>query len=123
MITWLKALDRVLKGEATKPAVLRGGTIDLPTGGITALLVILGAAYGACMGSFAVVNRWGTVTQALGWLQLGYSAAKVPMLFLLTLVITFPSLYVFNALVGSRLSLPAVLRLLIGALGVTLAVL
>ena len=123
MITWFKALDRVLKGEATKAAALRGGTIDLPTGGITALLVILGGVYGGCMGSFAVVSRWGTTTQASGWLQMGYSAAKVPMLFLLTLVITFPSLYVFNALVGSRLAFSAVLRLLVGALGVTLAVL
>ena len=45
------------------------------------------------------------------------------MLFFLTLIVTFPSLYVFNALVGSRLSFRTVLRLLIAALGVMLAVL
>src|SRR5207302_1107134 len=54
---------------------------------------------------------------------MAYSAAKVPMLFFLTLAVTLPSLYVFNALVGCRLSFTAVLRLLIAALGVTLAVL
>jgi hypothetical protein len=48
---------------------------------------------------------------------------KVPALFFLTLLVTFPSLYVFNALVGSRLGLAAVLRLLIASLGVNLAVL
>ena len=36
---------------------------------------------------------------------------------------TFPSLYVFNALVGSRLTLRVVLQLLIAALAVNLAVL
>ena len=48
---------------------------------------------------------------------------KVPALFFLTLLITFPSLYVFNALVGSRLTPAALLRLLIAALGVNLAIL
>jgi hypothetical protein len=47
----------------------------------------------------------------------------VPLLFLLTLLVTFPSLYVFNALVGSRLLLTSVLRLLVAALAVTVAVL
>ena len=51
------------------------------------------------------------------------SMVKVPMLFLLTLLVTFPSLYVFNALVGSRLTIASVLRLLIAALSVMLAVL
>jgi ABC-type sugar transport system substrate-binding protein len=41
----------------------------------------------------------------------------------LTLPVTFPSLYVFNALVGSRLSLRSVLRLLVAMLAVMLAVL
>jgi len=45
------------------------------------------------------------------------------MLFFLTLAVTFPSLYVFNALLGARLSVLSALRLLIAALGVMLAVL
>ncbi|MCY2952941.1 MAG: hypothetical protein NTU53_13345 [Planctomycetota bacterium] len=47
---------------------------------------------------------------------------KVPLLFFLTLLITFPSLYVFNALVGSRLLIRSVLRLLVASLAVILAV-
>ena len=55
--------------------------------------------------------------------QLLATTLKVPALFILTLLVTFPSLYVFNALVGSRLNVAAVLRLLIASLGVNLAVL
>jgi hypothetical protein len=42
---------------------------------------------------------------------------KVPLLFGLTLLVTFPSLYVFNALVGSQLTLSSVLRLIVAADG------
>jgi hypothetical protein len=41
----------------------------------------------------------------------------------LTLLVTFPSLYVFNALVGSRLSMVSMLRLVVAALCVMMAVL
>lgn len=122
MLQWIKALDRVLKGEATRPAALRGGTIDLPLGGLTAVLIVLAGVYGACMGTFSLLTRWETARHD-GLLQIGYSAAKVPMLFFLTLLVTFPSLYVFNALVGSRLRFVAVMKLIIAAMAVTLAVL
>src|SRR4051794_10891848 len=123
MLTWIKALDRVLKGEATRPAAVRGGRLDLPVGGLSFVCLLLGVVYGLCMGSFALVARWNSSARMDGLVQMAYSAAKVPMLFFLTLLVTFPSLYVFNALVGSRLSFTAVLRLLVAALGVTLAVL
>ena len=38
---------------------------------------------------------------------------------MLTLLVTFPSLYVFNALVGSRLTPVSLMRMLIASLGVT----
>src|SRR5262249_52865816 len=56
-------------------------------------------------------------------MQVPASMLKVPALFLLTLLITLPSLYVFNAMVGSRLRLLAVVRLLVGSIAVMLAVL
>ena len=118
MGNWLKDLDRILRGEATKLSELRRGTIEIPVGGITMVLVVLAMIYGACIGSFSVF-RGG---ESSG-LQLIASTLKVPALFVLTLLVTFPSLYVFNALVGSRLFLPAVLRLLVAALAVTVTVL
>lgn len=122
MRSWLTALDRVLRGEATKPVALAGGTVDVPAGGLSALLVVLGAAYGACMGTFSLVSRW-TSEPSLGLRQMAYGAAKVPMLFGLTLMVTLPSLYVFNALVGARLSFAGLVRLLVASLAVTIAVL
>ena len=56
-------------------------------------------------------------------LQTFATMCKVPLLFVLTLLVTFPSLYVFNALVGSRLTLLPVLKLLVASLAVNLAVL
>ena len=55
--------------------------------------------------------------------QIVASMVKVPLLFYLTLLVTLPSLYVFNALVGSRLTLATVVRLLVASLGVMVAVL
>jgi hypothetical protein len=70
------------------------------------------------MGVFGVFNR-----DSPEYRLLANGMAKVPALFLLTLGVTFPSLYVFNALVGSRLTVLSLGRLLAAALGVTLAVL
>src|SRR5918992_6166378 len=96
----IQSLDRILKGEATRLADLQRGTLDVPLGGLSLVILVLGAFYGVCMGAYAVITRHGTSEAAMGYQQLAASAAKVPLLFFLTLVVTFPSLYVFNALVG-----------------------
>ena len=118
MINALRQLDRILRGDATRLSELRGGRIEIPAGGLAATLTALGVFYGACMGTFAVTGHGsGNPLQILA------SAIKVPALFLLTLAVTFPSLYVFNALVGSRLRADALLRLLAAAMAVMMAVL
>lgn len=118
MLHWFKQLDRILRGEATRLSALKAGTIDLNVGGLVIVLIILGLLYGLCMGLFSVIASGGR-----NYAQLAATTFKVPALFFLTLLVTFPSLYVFNALVGSRLTVSSVLRLLIAALGVMLAVL
>jgi hypothetical protein len=118
MWNWVRALDSVLRGEATRPARLRDGQVPVPLGGLAVLCVVLGAIYGFCMGWFALVNR-----DKPEYAQVLASMIKVPALFLLTLLVTLPSLYVFNALAGSRLGGLALLRLLVASLSVTLAVL
>ena len=112
---WIKQLDQVLRGDKTRLESLREGTIDIPLIGMSVVIAVLGAAYGICMGTFAALRE-------VYW-QVVASLVKVPILFLLTLLVTFPSLYVFNALVGSRLSVVSLLKLLIASLGVTLAML
>ena len=118
MLSWLRELDQLLRREKTRVSDLQEGSIRINTAGLIVLVVVLGMVYGACMGTFALLREGGPVYQ-----QLFATMVKVPSLFALTLVITFPSLYVFNALVGSRLVVPAVLRLLVASLSVTLAML
>ena len=114
----LQALDQVLRGEATSLSKLRQGKFDLPLGPLFAAILILGLIGGMGMGSYALFRP-----EARSVPQFFASAIKVPLLFILTVVVTFPSLYVFNALVGSRLSALSILRLIVACLAVTLAVL
>jgi hypothetical protein len=118
VVRWLHELDQVLRGEKTRVSDLQEGSIRIQTFGLSVVVAVLGMIYGACMGTFALLREGGPVYE-----QFVATAVKVPALFGLTLLITFPSLYVFNALVGSRLLLPAVLRLLVASLSVTLAML
>ena len=125
MISWFHHLDRLLRGDATRPDSLQNGTIQIQAGGLAVLITLLGAIYGLCMGSFSLLKEVppDVVDPNGRYMQLLATTIKVPALFYLTLLVTFPSLYVFNALVGSRLSMLGVLRLLIASLAVNLAVL
>ena len=107
-------LDEILRGE-DRPAQLSERTSAMR---LWPALIALAMFYGLCMGSFAVVSG-----RAGAWRQMIAAAIKVPALFALTLLVTFPSLYVFNALVGSRLGLRSLARLLTAAMGVTIALL
>lgn len=118
MIAWFREVDRVLRGEATRPESLADSTIDVSGRRLLIVNVILGMISGLCVSAFALFNR-----EVPEYRQPLAAAVKVPALFLLTLAVTFPSLYVFNALVGSRLRVITLGRLMMASLGVTLAVL
>jgi len=115
---WLWALDQILRGETTRPSALREQALQVPLAGLSLLILALALCYGFCMGMYPGCRIEGP--SGLQWLA---CTLKIPALFVLTLCVTFPSLYVVNALVGSRLQLPAVLQLLVAALAVNLAVL
>lgn len=115
---YLQSLDRLLRGELTQLEALRKDGLQLPLGGTALMVAVLGIVFGVCMGTYAVLHQDGPRL-----MQMLAASVKVPALFLLTLLVTFPSLYVFNALVGSQLRFVANLRLLVAALAVTLAVL
>lgn len=118
MLSWFRQLDELLRGRRTAPQVLAGGNVDISLRTFTPLAVVLGCAYGFFMGWYALgTHRFGEGLQ-----QAFATIVKLPALFLFTLVVTFPSLYVFNALIGCRLTFHATLRLLIGAIAVHLAV-
>ncbi len=117
MRTWFKQLDDLLRGQSTSAAGLAEGRVNLSARRFFVLILLLGGVFGFFMGWFAVL-RGG---EHAGW-QVVAGMIKLPALFLLTLLVTFPSLYVFNALIGCRLSFVSTLRLLVGAIAVNVTV-
>jgi hypothetical protein len=114
----LLTLDRILRGDATRPDQMHDGQLPLPAVKLTVLLLLLAAFYGATMGTFAMLRPEGPE-----WRQVLASAGKVPALFFLSLMITFPSIYVFSAIMRSPLRAPALASLMLAALSVSIAVL
>jgi len=118
MLAWFKELDEVLRGKMADPDRLAEGTSHIHVGPLVGVSIALGVIYGLAMGLFAVLTR-----EPACFAQLVASAAKVPALFFFTLVVTFPSLYVFSALLGVKMGPKDTLRLIAAPLAVNLAVL
>ncbi len=122
---WFQQLDLLLRGEKTRPSVLTTDGLDVPVRGLAVIVVVLCMSYGLCMGSFSLLKEIPPEIAPVSprYMQLIATTLKVPILFWLTLLITLPSLYVLNALVGSQLSATNLLRLLVASLAVNAAVL
>jgi len=120
MPAWFRGLDALLRAE---PSAGVGGTAlddrarPFDPRRLLVLAVSLGAAYGFFMGWYALSG--GTLA---GVLQLISGMVKLPLLFVMTMVVTLPSLYVFSALMGSRMPIQDVLAMLLSAAVVSLAV-
>jgi hypothetical protein len=91
---------------------------QLPVGSLALMAILLAAVYGVFMGLFAIFSR-----PEPEYRQVVSCLFKVPALFLLTLFICYPSLYVFSTMLGSRLSFRATLTLLIGVTTIAVTVL
>ena len=120
MISWLASIDTLLRGDLRKNRNDSEGSIDFPIVQVLIMSIVLAAIFGASIGSFTAVSA---KVPRDGWMQLLASTVKAPLLFYLTLLVTFPSLYVFNALMGSKLNILAALRLLVASIAVMVAVL
>src|SRR5438270_5911451 len=77
------------------------------TGQMLSSSVISLALYGAVLGA------------NFGWLQALSSAVKLPLLFLATLAICLPTLYLFNLVFGARLSVMQAVTLILVSVTVT----
>jgi hypothetical protein len=73
-------------------------------------LILFGLLYGAAMGSFR-----GLVSQSQWLRQIIYSAVKVPLLLTATFLISLPSFYVLNSLLGLRRDFASAVRALVAA--------
>ena len=107
-----RSLDAVLRGEADPlaPDGLRPGPLARAT-------VVLAALSGACVGVYGATRPDGPE-----WRLVVAAMVKVPLLILLTVLVTFPSLYVFGSLLGGRLRAGALVRLVAAACAVLSAV-
>jgi len=81
------------------------------------LMVLLGAIYGASLGTYGLING-----NELAGAQFVAATIKLPLLFGLTLLVTFPSLYVSAALLRLPFGRKETVRVLLGAIAVNLAV-
>jgi len=118
MRSTLSRVDTLLRGGFTQREALREGRVEVAVSHLASAALPLGVVYGVFMGLYAVM-RGGDGSG----LQLLATAIKVPLLFLLTLLVTLPSLYVLSALSRSRLSFTHTVRLLLAAVTVNLALL
>ena len=111
---WLSRVDGLLRAERPSELIERSSVgsrqLILP-------IAALAAAYGVFMGTFAVRSRG-----LDGLAQLVASTVKVPLLVFLTAAVTLPSLYVFSAILGSRLGLIHFVRVVSASCAITSAV-
>ena len=68
MLGWLTNLDRLLRGDVTRPEELKTGQFKIDADGMAAAIVLLGTVYGICMSSYSLLasrlNGWSVVTTA-----------------------------------------------------------
>lgn len=118
MRKFLSLVDGLLRGTYTRREDLRRGDISLPAKSLTLAASGLGVLYGFCVGLYGL-----TQGSSPSFAQCLASMAKIPLLFLLTLAVTLPALYVFGSLRGAKLGGLSTLRLLLATVTVNLAVL
>lgn len=103
--TILEYMDGLLRHrDAYFTSIFRGDDILWHLGRMLTIIVALGAGYGVVMGAMAGIPA--------GLPQMVSSAIKAPLLFLLTLAVCYPVLYVVNVVMGSRLSFLQTLALI-----------
>ena len=104
----LLVIERILRDrQGIWQQVVEDRDLTKLTGQMLASSVVALACYGAVLGSFH------------GVLMALTSAVKLPLLFMVTLAICLPTLYLFNLVFGARLSLRQSLSLVMVALTVT----
>jgi hypothetical protein len=104
----LLVIERILRDRdgIWRQIIEESGLRQLTTQMLSSSMVSL-ALYGAVLGA------------NYGWLQSLSSAVKLPLLFLATLAICLPTLYLFNLVFGARLSVLQAVTLIMVAITVT----
>ncbi|MBU1879529.1 MAG: actin-binding WH2 domain-containing protein, partial [Chloroflexi bacterium] len=104
-----RVIDRILRNRnAFFSEIREGQEVNAKIRDMLISSAVFLALYGAVMGSTSP-----------HWQQALASAIKLPVLFLITLIICLPSLYFFNLFFGSRLTFFQTLALVLTAITVT----
>ncbi len=101
-VLWQRAED-VLRARSWPPSDRR---LDRQLRSITSLMLVFGCVYGMVMGAY---HGSGSIR----WLQMSYSAIKVPLLLAATFLVSLPSFFVINTLFGVRDDFKQVVRALL----------
>ena len=105
LVGLFRLADDVLRGETSVGPRSR----ELPpplVGSLALAIVVYGMFYGGVMGTY------GGITGPRIW-QMMYSAVKVPFLLFATFLLSLPSFFVMNTLLGLRGDFPRVVRALV----------
>lgn len=97
-----------MSGFLTRAEDVLRGRSGPGAGRLAGYVVVCGASYGGVMGTF------GGLAGDRPW-QVVYSAVKVPLLLLATLLLSLPSFFVLNTLLGVRSDFARALRVLVAA--------
>jgi hypothetical protein len=97
--------DNLLRGEVSAAGGSREPRLPV-LGSLFLAIVVYGMFYGAVMGSYGGMS-------GLRFWQAVYSAVKVPFLMISTFLLSLPSFFVLNTLLGLRDDFPRVVRALI----------
>jgi hypothetical protein len=97
--------DNLLRGEVSAAGGSREPRLPM-LGSLILAIVVYGMFYGAVMGSYGGMS-------GLRFWQAVYSAVKVPFLMISTFLLSLPSFFVLNTLLGLRDDFPRVVRALI----------
>lgn len=118
-VRWFVTVDHVLRrrDHGQRPTEQSippdAGTSYLSLQKVATIVFVFGPIYGAAMGAYAfVVGKRNIIEQ---FPQLIYSGVKVPLLIALTVLISLPSFYVINTLLGLRDDFRVALRAIISA--------
>jgi len=85
---------------------LRDAALNLRARQVIPLIIVAGALYGGVMGSF-------TSHGPPRWLQVVYSALKVPLLLGVSFAVTLPCFFILNTLLGLRADFRSAIRTLV----------
>jgi hypothetical protein len=105
LVGLLRLADDVLRGETSPDWRSRQGRPQV-YGALALAVVVYGMFYGGVMGTY------GGIAGHRIW-QVVYSAVKVPLLLFATFVLSLPSFFVTNTLLGLRGDFPRVIRALL----------